>query len=196
MFNDTDRLRILGLGFKEIFQFTEIASTNDWSKEFFRREDALRYLPALVLADRQTSGRGQGNHRWWSPEGMLAFSFITTWQHFHLDRSGSSTLSLFIADAVSKTINSLFDEKGSSFEIRTSPPNDVYVQDKKIAGILIESPNPQLLIIGVGINVNNSTRDAPESLKDHLTTIRDLLGEEVDPVDFLCRFFSFPDLLN
>ncbi|MDO5580147.1 MAG: biotin--[acetyl-CoA-carboxylase] ligase [Planctomycetia bacterium] len=195
MLKDIHCSKIFELGVKKIFQFAEISSTNDWAKEFLHREDAFHDLPALVLADRQTSGRGQGNHQWWSPEGMLPFSFITTWEHFHLDRRESSTLSLFIAEVVSKTVASFLNEKRISVPVRTVPPNDVFADNKKIAGILIESPTPHTLIIGIGINLNNSALNAPDPLKNQLTTIRDLVGEEVDPFDFLFRFFTFPDLL-
>jgi biotin-(acetyl-CoA carboxylase) ligase len=62
-------------------------------------------------------------------------------------------------------------------------PNDVYVDNKKICGILLESPTPQYGIIGVGLNVNNRLCDVPADFLDEIaerpiTSMIELLGRE------------------
>ena len=64
-------------------------------------------------------------------------------------------------------------------------PNDVYVDGKKISGILLESPTPQYGIIGIGLNVNNRLCDIPPEffadLADQpITSMIELLGRETD----------------
>ena len=64
-------------------------------------------------------------------------------------------------------------------------PNDVYVDGKKICGILLESPTPQHAILGIGLNVNNRLSDIPPEFADDLvsrsiTSMVELLGKETD----------------
>ena len=64
-------------------------------------------------------------------------------------------------------------------------PNDVYVDGKKICGILLESPTPQYAILGIGLNVNNRYCDIPPEFADDLTSrsitsMFELLGRETD----------------
>jgi BirA family biotin operon repressor/biotin-[acetyl-CoA-carboxylase] ligase len=64
-------------------------------------------------------------------------------------------------------------------------PNDVYVDGKKICGILLESPTPQYAILGIGLNVNNRLNEIPPEFADDLasrsiTSIFELLGRETD----------------
>lgn len=64
-------------------------------------------------------------------------------------------------------------------------PNDVYIGNRKIAGILIESPGgpppaKNGLIIGIGINVNNSWRDATHDAAPHATALCDVTGQPHD----------------
>ena len=64
-------------------------------------------------------------------------------------------------------------------------PNDIYVDGKKICGILLESPTPQYSILGIGLNVNNRLGDVPPEFRDDLTvrsitSMIELLDEETD----------------
>ena len=64
-------------------------------------------------------------------------------------------------------------------------PNDVYVDGRKISGILLESPTPQYGILGIGLNVNNRLNNVPpEFLADFvdrpITSMFDLLGVKTD----------------
>jgi BirA family biotin operon repressor/biotin-[acetyl-CoA-carboxylase] ligase len=55
-------------------------------------------------------------------------------------------------------------------------PNDVFVGERKLAGVLVEVLAGRHLVVGVGINVNNSLADAPPELQASATTLRELTG--------------------
>ncbi|MFC1758739.1 biotin--[acetyl-CoA-carboxylase] ligase, partial [Planctomycetota bacterium] len=61
-------------------------------------------------------------------------------------------------------------------------PNDVYLEGKKICGILIERPTSRTdyVVIGVGVNVNNSIANAPPEIADTANSLVDCLETEVD----------------
>jgi len=167
----------------------EIPSTNDRVKELLRQPVKPK-LPCLVIAKRQTAGRGRGNKRWWSGEGAILMSLgfelssplSSSYESSNaLDRDQLPTLSVATGQAVIKVLSRYLPEH----HIELHPPNDVYVGGKKICGILLESPIPQYAILGIGLNVNNRLCDIPPEFADDLasrsiTTMVDLLGRETD----------------
>ncbi len=157
-----------------------IGSTNDRAKE---AAAAPACLPLLIVADAQTAGRGRGAHRWWTGDGSLAASVLLDPAVWHVDvRSDAARLSLGAARAVALAVNAHLPEGGRA-DVR--PPNDVYVGGHKLAGILLEGLAGGLLVVGIGLNTNNTLADAPPQLQRTATTLRDLLGRPVDPTDLL-----------
>jgi biotin-(acetyl-CoA carboxylase) ligase len=77
-----------------------------------------------------------------------------------------------------------------SDEIALRYPNDICVNNKKIVGILIESPIPDFAIIGIGINVNNSAQNLPADFNREITTIFDLTGNKTDLRKILSEFVT------
>jgi BirA family biotin operon repressor/biotin-[acetyl-CoA-carboxylase] ligase len=137
-----------------------LASTNDRAAELAR--DADVELPTLVVARLQTAGRGRGQNGWWSADGALTFSLLTDAATAGVLPVKWPQLSLATAVAVCDALSS---EVGNR-RIGIKWPNDVLIDGRKVCGILIESPGgaapaKDRLIIGVGINVNNSWRLAP-----------------------------------
>ena len=168
---------------EEIARRTEIAgalwletvgSTNDWGKDWIRAANAASETPFWVGAERQTAGRGRGDHTWAAWDGALTFSLAARWRDFRLTRSESAELSLRVADAVAETAR----EFAPSAEIWVKPPNDVYVGERKLAGILIESPNAEFVVVGVGVNVGNRSTDAPEELRNRVVSLAELLDAQ------------------
>ncbi|MBQ6829408.1 MAG: hypothetical protein IJO46_15465, partial [Thermoguttaceae bacterium] len=121
------------------FWLETVGSTNDWAKAWIRAADASTSTPFWVGAERQTAGRGRGDHVWAVWEGALAFSLIVRWRDLELTRRESAELSLRVADAVASTAR----EFAPRVDISVKPPNDVYASERKLAGILIESPNAE-----------------------------------------------------
>ncbi len=138
-------------------------------------------LPALVVADRQTAGRGRGNNRWWTGEGSLAFSLLVDPEQFGFPRRAVPRLSLAagvaIVDAVAPRL--------SDQPLGLHWPNDVYVGRGKLSGILVEVLPDGRHIIGAGVNTNNTVADAPEVLRESIATLLDLTGQTHDHAELL-----------
>ena len=125
-----------------ILEFKEVSSTNDLAREL--AEKGLKEV--VVLAKSQTSGRGRNNRSWHSPPGGLYFSLVLR-PDFDLDEY--PLIGLAMALGIAKVLNEV------GIEARLKWPNDVLVNGKKIAGILVES-KPGYAVVGVGVNVNIS----------------------------------------
>lgn len=145
----------------------ETESTNSLQKSA-ANEDRLPMLPWLVVADRQTAGRGRASNIWWSPSGCLMFSLALQLGP-GVDRI--SQLSLITGIAIAKTVRRYVSIPGT---VKVKWPNDVYVREKKLAGILIENVTrgqEQTWIIGVGINVVVPIHSAPNAISELATSL-------------------------
>ncbi len=153
----------------------EIDSTNSLLKRMLV-DQASSSLPRLVVADRQTSGRGRGKNAWWSPDGCLMFSIA--WRP---DRSAQSELSEFqsrmsqlplvVGVSIASALQSILVNRDT---IKVKWPNDVYVDRRKLAGVLIESivgAADPVWIIGAGINVLVDMDSAPETIRSRATSL-------------------------
>lgn len=172
-FSENDLARIRSETPIEYLEFhKELASTNDLSLELAALDDVP--LPLLVLTEKQTAGRGQRERHWWSSPGALTFSFSFSTEQFELPPEQWPKVSLTAGLAICEALEELLP--GDVVQVKW--PNDVYAQGKKICGILVESPSvsQRRLVIGVGINVNNSVQDAPAEVAELATTMADLQG--------------------
>lgn len=100
---------------------------------------------SLVVASRQVAGRGQrGNH--WEDTGSdgLAFSIC-------LPRTSEAARSIDIATAIVSGLEPIMPDR-----LKVKHPNDVLLDDRKLAGVLIEQSG-ELAVIGIGINVSQTT---------------------------------------
>ena len=142
-------------------------------KEGFEEESHLPYH--LVTVDHQTAGRGQQNHHWEDEDGanllvgikMREMNLPIEW-HFRL----TQVYSITIAQALHSYLGT---------RVRIKWPNDIYVDNKKIGGMIFKNKVAGKLItesiVGFGINVNQTTfhSDAPNPTSLHLE-----IGHEVD----------------
>ncbi len=157
----------------EIIYLKEVESTNHHLSYLLRKKS----LPegSIVLTDFQSAGKGQANNSWESEKGknltfsiVLYPSIITASNQFII----SQVISLAIIDSLKDKI------KNTSIKW----PNDIYVEDKKIGGILIENiiagNNIESSVIGIGLNVNqtifHSNAPNPISLKQLINSDSDL----------------------
>lgn len=160
--------------------YEELTSTNDRAQEI-RKKMIYSQLPVAVVAERQTAGRGRYGKSWHTGEGAIAVSVL-----LEISREFLPALSLLTAQCIVETIKPIL---GAEFNVSVRLPNDVLVNGKKIAGVLIESPDAKSAIIGVGINVNNSALDIPdEMLNQPITSICDEIGRCVDLDSVLEQF--------
>ncbi|MCA9149566.1 MAG: biotin--[acetyl-CoA-carboxylase] ligase [Planctomycetales bacterium] len=164
---------------REIDFHWELASTNDQALKWAEEESIV--TPLLVLADKQTQGRGRGPNRWLSSPGSLTFSLLLPLDGIPADRLPqiSLTVGLAICQAL-ETFAPLAD-------LAIKWPNDVYLNEKKAAGILIEMPprRPPHGVIGVGINANNSLTDYDADVQSKSVSLIDAIEQEVDLSDLL-----------
>jgi BirA family biotin operon repressor/biotin-[acetyl-CoA-carboxylase] ligase len=182
---DADRIRAASF-VRHVEIHESLGSTNDRATELAR--DPHVELPALVVAKRQTAGRGRGRKSWWSADGALTFSVLldpgalgirtVNWPQVSL------ATAVAVCDALSIELNANDERAGASSPpvgVGDDParcnvksrlgikwPNDVMLDGGKVCGILIESPGgaapaKDRLIVGIGINVNNSWRSAPRT---------------------------------
>jgi BirA family biotin operon repressor/biotin-[acetyl-CoA-carboxylase] ligase len=126
-----------------------------------------------VLADEQTAGRGRFGRRWLAPPGSnLTFTILVRPSIRGLERL-SMVAALAVADGV---------EQQTAIRPVFKWPNDVQVDGRKLAGILIETElsgdAPALALVGIGLNVNQESRNEPE-IAAIAVSLRDLLGREV-----------------
>ena len=141
----------------DIIWLDTIDSTNNEAK---RRFGELGHM-SVIAAREQTAGRGQRGKIWLSPAGLnLTFSIVMKYGNGMLPSIQPVDQSV-INDIISFTIVELLSRYG--IEAWVKPPNDIYVDKRKICGILIEHSvrGDSLLhsIVGVGLNVNQREFD-------------------------------------
>ena len=136
------------------FHLKTIGSTNDFAKETFSGEEIL------VTADEQTKGRGRQGHSFFSPKGGVYFSYAVP------EKEISEPEFLTIKTAVS-VLSALEKQTLKTFKIKWV--NDIFLEDKKVCGILCEYCQKNhdghdigFYVIGVGVNVGDI--DFPEEL--------------------------------
>jgi BirA family transcriptional regulator, biotin operon repressor / biotin---[acetyl-CoA-carboxylase] ligase len=191
-----------------------LGSTNDRAAELAR--DAAIDVPALIAARRQTAGRGRGKNTWWSVDGALTFSVLLDPAALGIGTANWPQLSLAAAvavcDAIAQEVDSAEERLNLQAASRNSQsqqrvaikwPNDVMLDGGKACGILIESPGGSApakdrLIVGIGINVNNScrlahsAREASQTDKElaGATSLCDCTGRRHDLQRLLCETLS------
>ncbi|HBF88514.1 MAG TPA: biotin--[acetyl-CoA-carboxylase] ligase [Bacteroidales bacterium] len=153
------------IGRKIIFE-EKVDSTNRWIRENLSGKS--EHNGSLVWAAEQTKGRGQGKNCWESEKSKnLTFSFIIFPQKLEVVKQFE--ISKIISVAICNYLSSY------SEDVKIKWPNDIYIGDKKIAGILIENTLFDKYIhesiVGIGININqeyfSDSLPNPISLKQY-----------------------------
>ena len=165
----------------------ELGSTNDRARELAGRlaPDAV----ALIVADRQTAGRGRGANRWWTGDGSLAFSLVLDPGVRGVERRHFGMLALAAAVGIVETIAPLVPDHAAGLHW----PNDVFIGDRKLAGILVEALPDGRHIVGIGLNVNNSLAAAPVELQELATTLGEFTGTVHDRTELLAGLLDYLD---
>ena len=145
---------------------------------------------SLVVADEQTAGRGRHGRRWFTPPGSaLAFSLIIKSERLSLfqdkqdglDHVPSLIPSRLTALGALAVCESLQTQFGLNPQIKW--PNDVLVNKRKVAGVLVEAQwQSRLLaaILGIGINIAPASIPADKDLTFPATSVETVLGKPVD----------------
>jgi BirA family biotin operon repressor/biotin-[acetyl-CoA-carboxylase] ligase len=170
---------------KNRIELTSVDSTNRYLSEWSEKEPLEE--GTSVFANEQTSGRGQKGTEWKSEAGKnLVFSFIL-YPEFLL-ATDQFMLSKIVSISVLKTVKK---HLSGIAEIKIKWPNDIYADNRKITGILIENSiqNSRIRksISGIGLNINQT--DFPEMF--YATSLRNLAGKEFHLNEISDTFFEF-----
>ncbi|MDP6442334.1 MAG: biotin--[acetyl-CoA-carboxylase] ligase [Pirellulaceae bacterium] len=158
-----------------------IPSTNSWAMDAAGECETAR----LFLADNQTAGRGRGANAWWSTAGSLTFSLLVNTDFVGIPERRWPLASLAAGLAISQAISN--HVPGASLAVKW--PNDVFWNGRKVSGVLVETSGASLrrMVIGVGVNVNNSLAAAPLELQGRATAACDEAGRRLDRVAILSQ---------
>ncbi len=133
-----------------LLSYNKVESTNTAAMTRIKSGEA--HHGDIIRANYQLGGKGQGQNTWYSTEGNnLLVSFICT--NLKLNASKLAVFNMLVATSTYSVINRYFPNRTA-----LKWPNDILVNDKKIAGILIETILQgefiKHAVIGIGINVN------------------------------------------
>ena len=173
---------------QQIMVLEQTGSTNDAILEVTWPQGAAVSSPpsqsneGLVLfAEHQTAGRGQRGNRWESAAGKgLWFSILLRPK---IEINDSARLTIWAIETISDSIRTEL-----SLEASIKLPNDIQLQGRKVAGVLVEmraqEKAPHLAIVGIGINVNQSMEDFPPELQSRAISLAMALQGRVDRQKF------------
>ncbi|NOX45463.1 MAG: biotin--[acetyl-CoA-carboxylase] ligase [Chlorobi bacterium] len=172
----------------EIFRLKEVESTNSYVRACLDKMEGLNHR-TIVIADKQTAGKGMGSNTWYSEAGKnlnlsiyLKPESLSPEKQFILNKA----MALAVFDFVEATL--------PHRKVRIKWPNDIYVGDEKTAGILISNTikgsNLEDVIVGIGININQEKfpGDIPNP-----ASLSMFLGSKLDLnkcVKSLCRLLN------
>ena len=131
----------------------------------------------VLFAEHQTAGRGQRGNRWESAAGKGLWFSILLRPGIQVNDSGR--LTIWAMESICDVIRTEF-----ALEPAIKLPNDVLLQGRKVAGVLVEmraqQKAPHLAIVGIGINVNHSVEDFPPELQNRAISLAMALHRPVD----------------
>ncbi len=167
-----------------IYYYSEIGSTNSIARKLITKKQELGFV---ILSEIQTGGYGQRGNFWESPRGGLWCS-IGIKPEFKISSLG--LVPILTALSVAKTLE-LY-----KLETKLKWPNDILHSSsyKKIGGILVEGKVSQhsleYLIIGIGLNINNTLDQYSPALRNKITTTFEILNDKIPLKDMLIEIIK------
>ena len=166
-----------------VVAFDDVGSTND---EAAARRDAGE-TRCVVVAEHQTAGRGRGGNRFASPRGGLYASLVVTVPVRDLPAPVVVVTALALAEAV---------ETRTGVPVRVKWPNDLWIDRKKVAGVLLETqglgtrgPDGDVgVVVGVGVNVEGVPAGLPDDVAAATTSLVAHAARPVHRDDLLVAF--------
>ena len=169
---------------QKVVVYNSTASTNDVAAKYAKNKnnDGL-----VVLTEEQVKGRGRSGNKW-----VAGFADSVICSILLTDCAiNAELLSLTIAVATAEAIG-----KCAKAEAKIKWPNDIILNNKKVAGILVESKKVNKLtayIIGIGINCHQSKQDFPAELRKIATSIDIETGGQIDRISLIKRLLTSID---
>ncbi len=176
---------------KDFYYFNKLSSTQDYAFKIIKRRKKIR--PSIILCNIQTMGKGRKGATWSSPKGGIWMSLIL--------ETGINVENLFIFVMLSAICICETIEKETILSPEIKWPNDIFINGKKIAGILLdvesEIDGKNKLILGLGINTNNDLNSTMLEIQKNnpsnyqVTTLKKELNDsEISKIDFLSRLIE------
>lgn len=145
----------------------------------------------VIIADRQSAGRGRLGRRWESPTGVNLYASILLRPAIPVQQAPQ--LTFLSAVAVAETLSQLYQ-----LPAHVKWPNDILVNGKKIAGLLnemnAETEQIHFVILGVGVNLNMTSDQFPAELNYPATSVFLESGRKVDRAAFIRVFLEKLDI--
>lgn len=155
----------------------EVASTNTYALETLARGDGPGADGHVVFAEHQTAGRGRLGRDWHCPRGAGLTMTALLWETVEAISPARYVMAaaIAVADAVAET---------TDVDPSIRWPNDIYVADRKLAGILVEArsfaPGAWAVAIGIGLNCLQHAGHFPPEIRNRATSLEIESGHAVD----------------
>jgi BirA family biotin operon repressor/biotin-[acetyl-CoA-carboxylase] ligase len=165
-------------GFNLLY-YPEVTSTMDTARDLARKS-----CPefTVVIAGRQTRGRGRLKRRWLSDDGGLYFTMVLRPQ---IPVQLSFRVNFLASLTLARVIREMF-----KIDAMVKWPNDILVEERKVSGMLseleAEADRVFFINIGMGINVNND----PSGDEPGASSLKNIAGREISKKDLLARFLA------
>lgn len=173
--------RVLG---RSLYLFDETPSTNSAAATF--AHDGAPH-GTLVVAERQTAGRGRLGRQWYSTAAGNLYCSVLLRELPMANRV--SWIPLIAAVASASAV-----EQVTGLRTSLKWPNDIQVADRKIGGILCESTglgtSSAVLIVGIGLNVNANRAELPDEIRPFASTMATEAGRSFRRADLIGRVLA------
>ncbi|RJQ19999.1 MAG: biotin--[acetyl-CoA-carboxylase] ligase [Nitrospiraceae bacterium] len=170
---------------KEIIFLESATSTNDVAMSIGRQRKDPEGI--VVIAEEQSQGRGRLGREWISPPGVNLYFTVLLRPPFPPREAPVFTLA-----AAASVVSAIRDYAGIRAGIKW--PNDILIGKKKAGGILLEMKahegKIELLLIGIGLNVNMPLSGFPDDLRPLSTSLGIEGGKPIDRAGLLCRILE------
>ncbi|MCK5579232.1 MAG: biotin--[acetyl-CoA-carboxylase] ligase [Planctomycetes bacterium] len=170
-----------------VHSFKKVTSTNDLAwLEISRGADE----GTVILADEQLKGRGRFGRQWFAPAGGGIWCSVILKPDLPIEKSGV----VMVVGAIA-VCELLQEKKGLPALIRW--PNDVMIDGKKISGVIVETKyigrQPEMMVLGIGLNVNLKLSEIPAELKKEVTSLVVETKKEVESESLVRDFLGCLD---
>ncbi len=170
---------------KQVFCYDSVSSTNDIAHHLAK---SGAQSGTIIVAEFQTAGRGRGAKKWIAQKGENLTTSVILRPTMPLENLAA--LPLLVALAIAQAI-----EEIARRQVEIKWPNDVLMQRKKVAGVLVETSAQagavDYIVVGIGLNVNQA--QFPDDLADRATSLFLETGIRYDKSTLLVSLMRFLD---